>query len=235
MKERTAKLQETVGELEAFSYSISHDLRGPLRVMQSFAEALREDCGEAVGVAGQDYIRRIVNAAVRMDRIIQDLLGYSRIARTELVLERVELGDFVRGLLDGYPAFHDHKADILIEGRLPAVMSNPAALTQCLANLIGNGLKFVARGERPVIRISARVENARAFVSVADSGIGIPERAHELIFKTFYRHEPGYEGTGIGLSIVRKAVERLGGRITVDSMPGRGTTFTFDLPLAEKS
>lgn len=232
VKERTARLQETVADLEAFSYSISHDLRGPLRVMQSFAEALREDCGETVGADGQDYIRRIVAASVRMDRVIQDVLGYSRITRTEIMLEEVALDEFVQGLLDGYPAFHDHKADITVDAGLPVVIAHPAVLNQCLANLIGNALKFVAPGERPVIRISAKQAAGRAFVSVTDKGIGIPKRAHESIFNVFYRHESGYEGTGIGLSIVRKGIERLGGRITVDSEPGSGSTFTFDLPLA---
>jgi PAS domain S-box-containing protein len=232
VKERTARLQETVATLEAFSYSISHDLRGPLRVMQNFAEALREDCGHAVGAAGADYIRRIVGAAVRMDRIIQDVLGYSRISRSDLTLERMPLDEFVRGLLESYPAFHDHKTNITVDGLLPVVMANPAAVTQCLANLIGNAVKFVAPGVRPAVRISARTDDARAFISVADNGIGIPAAAHESIFNAFYRHESGYEGTGIGLAIVRKAIERLGGRITVDSKPGSGSTFTFDLPLA---
>jgi PAS domain S-box-containing protein len=233
--ERTARLQDTVSELEAFSYSISHDLRGPLRAMQSFAQALREDCGAQVSEIGQNYIRRIVAAAARMDRIIQDVLVYSRIARTDLALERVDLQEFVPSLLDGYPAFHDQRSDIVVESALPVVRANTAALTQCLANLIGNALKFVAPGVRPVVRISARRESGRAFISIQDNGIGIPKRAHDEIFGVFYRLDPAYEGTGIGLAIVRKAVERMGGHITVTSELQRGSTFTFDLALAEST
>ncbi|QYM78769.1 PAS domain S-box protein [Horticoccus luteus] len=230
--ERTARLRETVTELEAFSYSISHDLRGPLRVMQSFAQALREDCGAELSDVGQDYIRRIVAAAARMDRVIQDVLVFSRIARTDLALEPIALEEFVPSLLEGYPAFHEAKADIAIEGHLPTVMANAAALTQCLSNLIGNATKFVAPGVRPQVVISGRVENGRAFVAVRDNGIGIPASGHESIFGVFSRLASGYEGTGIGLAIVRKAVERMGGAIHVESEVGRGSTFTFELAAA---
>lgn len=233
VEERTAKLQDTISELESFSYSISHDLRGPLRVMQSFAQALREDCGENLSPIGADYIRRIVAAGDRMDRIIQDVLVYSRIARTDLRLEPVALDEFIPSLLDGYPGFHDAKAEITIVRPLPAVQANRAALTQCIANLLGNAIKFVAPGVRPAVRVSARVDGERVRVSIADNGIGIPKRAHDAIFGVFYRLEPGYEGTGIGLAIVRKAVERMGGGIAVESEPQRGSTFTFDLALAE--
>lgn len=234
--ERTVELRTTIADLEAFSYSISHDLRGPLRVMQSFAQALREDCGEELSEVGVDYIRRIVAAAERMDRIIQEVLVYSRIARTELPLESVALQEFVPSLLDGYPAFHDTRADIAVEGPLPVVMANQAALTQCISNLLENATKFVAPGVHPRVRISARAENdGRAYISVRDNGIGIPKRAHEAIFGLFYRLEQAYTGTGIGLAIVRKAVERMGGEITVESEPERGSVFTFSLALATNS
>ncbi len=230
--ERTGKLQETISELESFSYSISHDLRGPLRVMQSFAQALREDCGNELSVTGKDYIRRIVSAADRMDRIIQDVLVFSRIARTELTLEPVALDEFLPSLLDGYPLFHAARGAITIEGRLPVVMANPAALTQCTANLLGNAVKFVASGIAPQVKVSCVTADGRAYVSVRDNGIGIPKKSQEAIFGVFCRLEHDYEGTGIGLAIVRKAVERMGGRIAVESSPGHGSTFTFDLALA---
>lgn len=230
--ERTAELRATIADLEAFSYSISHDLRGPLRVMQSFAQALAEDCGESLSSIGKDYIRRIVSAAERMDRIIQEVLVYSRIARTELPLERIALKEFISSLLDGYPAFHDAEADISLPEELPTVWGNQAALTQCLSNLLENALKFVAPGVKPQVKIAARVAEGRAFLSIRDNGIGIPKRAHEAIFGLFYRLDQSYEGTGIGLAIVRKAIERMGGRITLESEPERGSTFTLELPVA---
>jgi PAS domain S-box-containing protein len=233
--ERTAKLQETITELESFSYSISHDLRGPLRTMQSFAQALREDCGEELSATGKDYIRRIVSAADRMDRIIQDVLVYSRIARTDLTLEPIALEDFIRSLLDSYPSFHAAHEAISIKGELPVVLGNPAALTQCIANLLGNALKFVAPSVDPEVTISCEVVNGRAHVSVRDNGIGIPRESHEAIFGVFCRLAQNYDGTGIGLAIVRKAVERMGGNISVESSPGRGSNFTFDLALGKAS
>jgi len=233
--ERTAKLQETIAELETFSYSISHDLRGPLRTMQSFAQALREDCGEELSATGKDYIRRIVSAAGRMDRIIQDVLVYSRIARADLPLEPIALDEFIRSLLDTYPSFHTARDAITIEGRLPVVLGNPAALTQCTANLLGNAIKFVAPGVAPKVTISCGVAHGRAHLSVRDNGIGIPSKSHEAIFGVFCRLQDDYDGTGIGLAIVRKAVERMGGSIQVESSPGQGSTFTFDLALAKAS
>ncbi len=233
VRERTAKLKDTIEELETFSYSISHDLRGPLRVMQSFAQALREDCGEAISPIGKDYIRRIIAATERMDRVIRDVLVYSRLDRTELPLQPVSLNDFFPSLLDGYPQFHTAKEHVSIRGDLPLVLANDAALTQCFANLIGNALKFVAPGVRPDVRISGRIAAGRAFVSVSDNGIGIPEHAQGQIFEPFKKLESGYEGTGIGLAIVRKAAERMGGRVGVISKPGQGSTFTIELALAE--
>ncbi len=233
--ERTAKLQETITDLESFSYSISHDLRGPLRTMQSFAQALREDCGEEVSATGNDYIRRIVSAAGRMDRIIQDVLVYSRIARTDLPLEPIALDEFIRSLLDTYPSFHAARDAITIKGRLPVVLGNPAALTQCTANLLGNAIKFIAPGVAPEVTISCLVANGRAHLSVSDNGIGIPHHQHDAIFGVFCRLEGDYDGTGIGLAIVRKAVERMGGSIKVESSPGHGSTFTFDLALPKTS
>ena len=229
IKQRTARLQDTITDLESYSYSISHDLRGPLRVMQSFAEALREDCGEEISATGKDYIRRIVAASERMDRIIQDVLVHSRLSRSEMPLEPLNLDEFVPSLLDGYTAFQASQADITIEGPLPVVLANHAALSQCVANLIGNATKFVAPGVRPKVAISGRVAAGRAYISVRDNGIGIPEKDRSVIFNAFHRLHATYDGTGIGLSIVRKAVDRMGGKVVVEDAPGGGTVFTFDL------
>ena len=232
VKERTARLQETIAELESYSYSISHDLRGPLRAMQSFAEALREDCAAQIGPIGQDYIRRIVAAAERMDRIIQDVLVHSRLSRSEMPLEILRLEEFIPSLIEAYPAFQQTQAEIRVERPMPSVVANHAALTQCVANLIGNATKFVASGVQPKVSISSRVAGDRVYVSIADNGIGIAEKDREIIFDAFRRLNPAYEGTGIGLAIVRRAVERMGGRVTVASAPEGGSVFTLDLQLA---
>ncbi len=230
--ERTARLQDTITELESFSYSISHDLRAPLRAMQSFGELLREECGEQIGVQGQDYLRRIINASGRMDRLIQDVLVYSRVSRTELTLLPVDLQVLVHGIVESYPQFHADHADIVMHGQLPSVLGNEAALMQCVANLIGNAVKFVARGVRPRVEIFAEVEGSRVRLCVRDNGIGIAPGARAKIFGIFQRFNTEYEGTGIGLAVVRRAVERMGGGVTFTSHPGEGSTFCLDLALA---
>ena len=231
--ERTEKLQETIQELETFSYSISHDLRAPLRAMQGFANILAEDCGDRVGDLGLDYIRRIVNASERMDRLIQGVLVYSRVARTDMPLARIELAPFLTEILESYPQVDRGGAHIEVIGPLPAVLANPAALTQCLSNLLGNAVRFVATGVRPHVRIwAAPTEDHTVKLCIGDNGVGIPAAIQERIFSIFYQVDKSRGGTGIGLSIVRKAAERMGGQISVQSEPGKGSTFQLELRAA---
>ena len=230
--ERTARLQETISELESFSYSISHDMRAPLRAMQSFAQILEEDCGDQVGPEGKDYIRRIIGASNRMDRLIQDVLTYSRVSRNELKLDSVDLEKLLTGILESYPQFQPPQAQIELVRPLPCVLGNEAALTQCFSNLIGNALKFIPRGVTPRVKIWAERAGERARVFVKDNGIGIEKDAHEKIFRIFYQLDRSFEGTGIGLSVVRKAAERMGGSVGLASEPGQGSTFHLELAVA---
>lgn len=230
--ERTASLRESVAELEKFSYSISHDLRAPLRAMQSFAQLLSEEFSGKLGEEGRDYVRRIVAGASRMDRLIHDVLVYSRVARTELPLGPVALQPLVDGIVESYPQFQPSVADVRVARDLPAVLGNEAALTQCISNLIGNAVKFVAPGVRPRVDVSAVKADGRVRLKVRDNGIGIPDDMHDKIFGIFERLSREYEGTGIGLAVVRKAAERMGGRVTVESQEGRGSEFCLELPAA---
>lgn len=230
--ERTTALRDTVAELEGFSYSISHDLRAPLRAMQSFAQLLAEECGPQVTEAGRDYLRRIINASNRMDRLIHDVLLYSQVARTELRLEPVDLHALVRGIVESYPQFQAPAVEIVIGPTLPPVLGNEAAITQCISNLLGNAVKFVARGTRPRVEITGERRDGRVLLCVKDNGIGIDPAAHDRIFGIFERLGRDYEGTGIGLAVVRKAAERMGGSISVRSTPGQGSTFCLNLAAA---
>jgi PAS domain S-box-containing protein len=232
VQERTAKLQETISELESFSYSISHDMRAPLRAMHSFAQILNEDCGDKIGPQGKDYIRRIIGASDRMDRLIQDVLTYSRVTRTELQLEPINVESLLDGVLESYPQFHPPHALIEVKRPLPRVMGNEAALVQCLSNLIGNAIKFVAPDVVPRVQIWAETNESRVRLYVRDNGIGIEPDAHEKIFRIFYQLDRSYDGTGIGLSVVRKAAERMGGTVGLKSELNRGSTFHLDLVLA---
>jgi signal transduction histidine kinase len=247
--ERTASLEETISDLEDFSHSITHDLRAPLRAIRSFAQILGEECLACGRPKAQEHIHRITSAAARMDRLIQDVLQYSRLARSELRLSPVNVQELLRGIIESYPAFQPPQVEIQINGPLPRMLGNEAALTQCFSNLLGNALKFVAPGTRPQVRVWAeRVGDPKAEtrdpqpatlsivrLSFADNGIGIPKDAHERIFKMFQRLDKSYDGTGVGLTVVRKAVEKMGGTVGLESEPGRGSRFWIELKAAGDS
>jgi PAS domain S-box-containing protein len=231
--ERTSRLSDVVGELEAFSYSIVHDMRAPLRAMQSFARILEEECAPQISAEGKDYIRRIITAAERMDRLIQDVLSYSRVARAELALAPVDVGKLLRSILESYPNLQPPAVEVQLEGEFPVVMGNEAALTQCISNLLSNAAKFVAPGVQPRICVWSETEKDRARLFFRDNGIGIEKEAHEKIFAIFQRASRNYEGTGIGLAIVKKTIERMGGKVGLESQPGRGSTFWLEFLLPQ--
>ena len=235
--ERTAALRDTVGELEAFSYTVAHDMRAPLRAMQSFSTLLLDDYAGQLALGGHDLLQRIADSANRLDHLIQDVLNYSKIVRADLPLEPVDTQGLIEEMIQSYPNLRPDAADITMASPLPAVVGNRAALTQVFSNLLGNAVKFVAPGVRP--RITIRSEPAQLstlFVRLyfEDNGIGIPAAEIPRLFQMFHRgHVPGeYEGTGMGLAIVRKAIERMGGRLGVESDVGKGSRFWIELKAA---
>jgi signal transduction histidine kinase len=229
VEERTAKLRETIDELEAFSYSIAHDMRAPLRAMQSFAQLMANDLGDNLTPASKDYLRRIKTSANRMDQLIRDVLTYSSVARTEIKLVPVKLDQLVTDIIESYPQLKDPNVNIERKGQLGAVIGNEAALTQCFSNLLGNAAKFVEAGKKANITIWTEKRGERRRVWIEDNGIGIPVDQHERIFGIFQRLDKNYQGTGIGLAIVKKAIERMSGTVGVQSAPGQGSRFWFDL------
>lgn len=229
------QLRETVAELEAFSYSITHDLRAPLRAMQNFSKLLQEDYGSKLDETGEDFLRRIATSASRMDQLIQDVLVYSRVLRRDLKLEPVDVEKLLRGMFETYPEFQEPKTEVTIEGELPAVLGNEAALTQCFSNLVNNAVKFVPLNTKPRVRISAERNGIAVRFWIVDNGIGMDPKYSKTIFEMFQRLSTNYEGTGIGLAIVRKAAERMGGAVGVESEPGKGSRFWLDLKLADNN
>ena len=232
VRERTAELEERNDELEAFGYSISHDLRAPLRAMQGFSQALLEDCGDRLDAMGREYAERIVAGARRMDELIRDLLAYSRVSRAELKLVRVPLTPVAHSALAELSgALRARSASVHVDEPLPAVMGHPATLSQVLTNLLGNGLKFVPPERTPELRVHAERHNGLVRVWVEDNGIGIAPEHQGRIFRVFERlhSNDDYPGTGIGLAIVRKAVERMGGQVGVESSLGHGSRFWVEL------
>jgi signal transduction histidine kinase len=236
--ERTAKLSETIQELEAFSYSIAHDMRAPLRAMQGFAAILESEHAPQLDKPARSYLQRIIASATRMDQFIVDILNYSKVVRGELQLQPVNVERLTSEIIDSYPELQRARAGITIEAPLPLVLANEAALTQVIANLLDNAVKFVADGAEPRVRIYGEhlqtpVPSTSDLVMLwfADNGIGIPRDSQARLFDIFTRlHRPGLDkGTGIGLAIVRKAVERMGGKVGVESEPGKGSRFWVQL------
>jgi PAS domain S-box-containing protein len=230
--ERTGQLRETISELEGFSYSVSHDMRAPLRAMQSYGQYLVDEYGSKLDEKGVNYLQQIMRSAVRLDRLIQDVLSYTRIIHSSVPMEPVDLDRLVRDIVETYPNGQPIKPQISIKGTLPKVMGNEALLTQCISNLLNNGAKFVSPGTTPRLEISAEVRKEAVIrVWFKDNGIGIAPENHERIFGLLERIHPttDYEGTGIGLTIVRKAVERMGAQVGFESELGKGSNFWIQL------
>jgi signal transduction histidine kinase len=234
VEERTAKLAETVGDLEAFSYSVAHDMRAPLRGMQGFAHLLIEEHAPNLNSEARDYLHRIASSAARMDLLIQDALHYTQVLRSETELKPVELDRITRQLVSSFPGWQTPRAEINIIGTLPSVLGHEGFIVQCLSNLVGNAVKFVPSGATPRVRIWAELLETSVRLYIEDNGIGIASKDHDRIFRMFERINGAeeYEGTGIGLAIVRKAVERMKGQVDFESEPGRGTKFWMELKKA---
>jgi PAS domain S-box-containing protein len=229
--ERSERLHEIAREMELFSYSMAHDLRAPLRAMQGLARVVLEDFGNCLPEAGQDHLKRMAASANRMDRLILDVLHYSHLVRGELPMHEVDVHRLIEEMLASFPDLHPFREDIVIEGSLPIVLANPSALTQVISNLLTNAVKFVAPGVPPRVRIWSEPIGAYVRFSFQDNGIGISKKGQQKIFGLFQRLHAAdsYDGTGIGLAIVKKATERLGGQVGLDSEPGKGSRFWFTL------
>jgi PAS domain S-box-containing protein len=228
---RTSQLSEANTELEAFCYSLSHDMRGPLRAIQSFTQFVVEDCEAELSATAKDYLARVTGAAKRLDRLIQDVLALSRVSRGPAELSPVAIERLARDIIQERPELQEPAAEVVIEGPLPEVIGHEALLTQIITNLLSNAVKFVKKGDKPRVRMRAEVIGEKVRLWVEDHGIGVEKQAQESIFAVFGRQQrtSEYEGTGIGLSIARKAAQRMGGRIGVESEPGKGSRFWVQL------
>jgi PAS domain S-box-containing protein len=250
LEQRVAALSEINRELETFSYSISHDLRAPLRSMNGFAQALMDAEANKLSSSGVDCLRRITSSAKWMDSLLKDLLEYSRVARAAMPPTRVDLDELVSELVSVRDSeIREKQAYIEIKSPLGTVMTHSPTMQQILSNLIDNGLKFINPARSPHLRIWAErvAEGAgsddsqlpanRLRIWVEDNGIGINPEYHEKIFGLFERlhGSNAFSGTGIGLAIVRKAVERMGGRVGLESQPDQGSRFWVEIPAAAES
>ncbi len=228
--ERTASLREAVEQMEEFSYSVAHDLRSPLRSMHGYAQALLDDYRDKLDDTGQEYLRRIISASGRMDRLTLDILSYSKVSRASVELQRVSLDRLASECVTQFVNL-PQKAEIVIERPLHDVMGHEPLLMQVVSNLIGNAVKFVASGTTPRVNVRTQKREDEVSLWIEDNGIGIAPDHQERIWGVFERAHvrAGYEGTGIGLAIVRKAVERMGGKIGVESDGRTGSKFWITL------
>lgn len=230
--DRTGELKRALEQLEGFSYTVAHDLRAPLRSMQNFSVILLQDFAENLPPEAIDMLERIKSSSERMDGLIHDLLEYSRLGRIDISSHEVRLADVVEKVLaDHADEIRSKNAGIFTGHPLPMVLGHRATLEHVLSNLLTNALKFTRKGERPEIKIFAENREPWIRLVVQDNGIGIADEHRERIFGMFERLHgiEAYPGTGIGLAIVRKAIERLGGRSGVESAPGKGSLFWFEL------
>jgi signal transduction histidine kinase len=237
VQERTARLEEANEELQAFSYTVSHDLRVPLRSLQLLAMDMIEKYGESLAEDARAEAIRIVGAAARMEAQIEDLLEYSRVSRQELRTEPLSLVLIVYELLGRLD--RDLKArgvEVVVQEPLGWVLGHRLTLQQVILNLLTNAITFIAPGTKPAIHIGSTEENGRVSLRIKDNGIGVDEPDRERIFHLFERLPAAerYPGIGVGLAVVRRGVERMGGKITVEAAPGGGTVFCIELPKAEK-
>jgi len=248
IKRHSEELERKNRELQDFAYVASHDLQEPLRKIQAFGDRLRAKCGQALGDQGRDYLERMQNAARRMQILINDLLTYSRITTKAQPFVPVDLTRVVQEVLSDLETRIEQTGGRVEVGHLPTIEADPLQMRQLLQNLIGNALKFHREEEAPVVKVYSRLPdwtdnpsaladnpsaNGSCQIMVEDNGIGFDERYLDRIFGVFQRlhGRNQYEGTGMGLAICRKIVERHGGSITAKSTPGRGATFIVTLPI----
>jgi two-component system CheB/CheR fusion protein len=235
--ERTASLRDTTEQLETFCYSVAHDLRSPLRAQQSFAQTLIEDYKNALDEAGVEYATRILRSAERLDKLVHDLLAYSRLTLDELQFGDLDLSNVVREVRSSHGVEIQSRGAVVTTGALHEVFAYEPTLILVVTNLITNAVKFTKPGETPRVNIWSEQREGRVRLWVEDNGIGIPPEGLDKIFGVFQRLHAidKYPGTGIGLAIVKKGVERMGGTVGVESEPGKGSRFWIELPAGRRT
>jgi signal transduction histidine kinase len=232
--ERTGELTATNHQLEAFAYSVAHDLRSPLQAIKGFALLLVEQGGSTLNENCKNFAARISQSAQFMDTLLTDLLAFSRISQQRVVLASVNLETLVESVISRLQReIQEKNAQVETVGPWPDVMAHAPTLAQVLINLTSNALKFVKPGVPPIVRLwtEDRAEFVRVWVD--DNGLGIAAAYKDQIFRLFSRlHGQEYSGTGVGLAIVQKGIERMGGKTGVESTLGQGSRFWFELQKA---
>ncbi|HET9662748.1 MAG TPA: ATP-binding protein, partial [Burkholderiales bacterium] len=228
--ERTARLETVNKELESFTYSVSHDLRSPLRAVSGFSKMLEEDCAESLDDEGRRLIKVIRDNSRRMGQLIDDLLAFSRMGRKALAFAEIDMNEQVRTTLAEVTA--GEAATRFDITPLPAAVGDAALVKQVWANLLSNAIKFSGKRGQPVVEVSGHVQGDTSIYCVKDNGVGFDMTYYDKLFGVFQRlHSPeDFPGTGVGLAIVQRVVSRHGGRVWAEGREGEGAAFYFTLP-----
>jgi light-regulated signal transduction histidine kinase (bacteriophytochrome) len=232
VEQRTAELAAANKELEAFSYSVSHDLRAPLRHIDGFAQLLRDRYAGQLPPAARGLLDKVCQSAQRLGRLIDDLLNFSRLGRQPLAKRVVNLAGVVQAVLDDLQSEREGRQVELRVSTLPEWRGDPSLLKQVFYNLVSNALKFTRQRERAVIEIGSRREPKGLVCFIRDNGAGFDMVYADKLFGVFQRlhRDDQFEGTGVGLSIVQRIIHRHGGRIWAEAEVDKGATFFFTLP-----
>ncbi|MEX0834157.1 MAG: ATP-binding protein [Actinomycetota bacterium] len=237
LREQTEELREAYESLEQFSHSVAHDIRAPLRSIQGLAGVLLEDFGTEMTEEAGFYATRIVEGGRRLDRLVNDILAYSKVSRAELALEPVPLRTAVDGAIAQLGSLiQESGCRITIAVESDAVVAHPQTLEQIIVNLVSNAIKFAKPGATANVDVTSESARRHVRLIVVDDGIGVAPEDHDRIFAMLSRlhSEDKYPGTGIGLAIVRRAVDRMGGKVGLESEAGEGSRFWIELPAAKQ-
>ncbi|HEU4767493.1 MAG TPA: ABC transporter substrate binding protein [Pyrinomonadaceae bacterium] len=232
IEQRTAALNAKSRELESFAYSVAHDLKAPLRGIEGYSRLLLKEYVDRLDTDGQSFLEIIQSSTDEMTQLIDDLLAYSRLERRELDMHQIKLGPIINSLVEEKRREETRSIDFVVDVNGGTVLADASGLSQSLRNYLDNAVKFTRKVDQPRIEVGAKEEAQKCIVWVRDNGIGFDMKHHDRIFDIFQRINRGedYPGTGIGLAIVRKAMERLGGRAWAESKPGAGATFYLEIP-----
>lgn len=233
VKQRTEQLESVNKELEAFSYSVSHDLRAPLRAIKGFAEMFLEDFGHSLSEEGRHLIHNVSYNAAKMERLVEDLLAFSRMGKKELRTTEVAMNDLTEAVLAELNNTLQHKARIEVK-ELDTISADYGLMYQVMLNLIGNAIKYSSKKEQPMITVSSARQANEVVFSVQDNGVGFDMKYAQRLFGVFQRlhADAEFEGTGVGLALVQRIINKHGGRMWADAKPNEGATFSFALKQA---
>lgn len=236
LRQRSEDLRRSNEELEKFAYVASHDLQEPLRMVSSYTQLLARRYKDRLDDDAEEFIGYAVDGAQRMQTLINELLKYSRVGTSGKELAPTDCEAVLDAACANLKIAMEESGAVLKRGQLPEVMGDQTQLIQLFQNLLGNAIKFRREGEPPEVNVSARESEGRWMFSVSDNGVGIEAQYAERVFVIFQRLHGGveYPGTGIGLALCKKIVERHGGSIRLESEPGKGSTFYFSLPPVEQ-